>query len=151
MPLIEWNTQYSVGIETMDKQHQKLIGIINSLYEEITKGSGRDAVGGAIKQLKEYGSYHFQEEEKFMKLFGFPNLDKHKTLHVEYIDSINDFEEKFTLSNSSMTLEVMNFLKDWLTKHIMNMDKKYGKFILNKAQKIKQAKESSNIPTNNKP
>ena len=31
-----------------------------------------------------------------------------------------------------MTVEVMNFLKDWLSNHIQTSDKKYGPFLNSK-------------------
>jgi hemerythrin len=52
MPLIEWNTTFSVGIQKIDKQHMKFFSLINVLYDAIMQGKGEEVVGSVLKEMQ---------------------------------------------------------------------------------------------------
>ncbi len=51
MPLIQWNESFSVNVVEIDKQHQKLVGMINDLYDAMHQGKGNDVLGKIIDGL----------------------------------------------------------------------------------------------------
>jgi hemerythrin len=51
------------------------------------------------------------------------------------VGQVTDFRKGFGDGRMSLTLEVMNFLKDWLTGHILGVDKKYAPFFAAKGLK----------------
>ena len=138
MAKLKWTNQYSVGLEAMDNQHKKLFELINDLFEAVLEGKGKKAAGDILIKLQEYGTTHFSDEEKLMKAFLFPSFDKHKKQHLIFMDKVSELLKIYEKSSQMMSLEVMNFMKEWLSNHIMIADKKYGNFIKKKAVKIKQ-------------
>ncbi len=50
----------------------------------------------------------------------------HKNEHKKFVDTVGDFKKKFDSGNAVISVEIMNFLRDWLTNHIMKTDKKFG-------------------------
>lgn len=54
MALITWNDNFSVNIAEIDKQHQKLITIINELDEAIKANHNNDAIGQVLAALLDY-------------------------------------------------------------------------------------------------
>ena len=46
MALIQWNDSLKVGVAEIDKQHQKLVDMINDLHDAMRQGQG-NAVPGA--------------------------------------------------------------------------------------------------------
>ena len=48
MSFIEWDEKYSVQVKEIDEQHQKLIGLINTLHDAMRDGKGRDVISGII-------------------------------------------------------------------------------------------------------
>jgi hemerythrin len=41
---------------------------------------------------------------------------------------ISDFKEEFKDGKFGLSIDIMNFLSDWLQKHIKGSDKKYSQF-----------------------
>ncbi len=132
MALMEWSEQYSVGIPGIDKQHKKLIQIINELHEAMRNRRGKDVLEGLLVELVDYTGYHFDAEERYFQQHQYSGYVNHKTEHDLLKAKVVDFKGKFERGDAMVTLEVMNFLKDWLADHIMVTDKKYGPFLKSK-------------------
>jgi len=135
MLIIEWSKKYSVGIESMDNQHKKIIDLINKLSDAVDKGKGKNITGEILNELKTYGETHFRDEEKLMKAVSFPKLDKQIKQHRSFIKQLSDMIDVYEKSEKLMTLEIMNFMKTWFSDHIIQSDNKYGKFIRSKFSK----------------
>lgn len=48
MALIEWNGNLSLGMGSIDRQHQGLVELINELNAAMPEEKGRDALGHII-------------------------------------------------------------------------------------------------------
>jgi hemerythrin len=128
MPLIDWSAELSVNVAEIDKQHQKLIGMINALNGAMRPGKGKDVLGGIIDELIEYTKAHFSMEERYFDEFMYPGAHAHKREHLEFVKKVSEFRSNFQQGKLGLSIEVMDFLSDWLKKHIMGTDKKYGPF-----------------------
>lgn len=125
MELISWRDSLSVGITEIDEQHKRLVAIINKLFDAMSQGKSKDVLHAIFSELSNYVVTHFGLEEKYMKQFGYDEYDYHKQEHTAFIQKLNDFKIQFNSGKGSVTLELLNFLKDWLLKHILGTDRKY--------------------------
>jgi hemerythrin-like metal-binding protein len=123
--LINWSRSYSVGVSQMDKEHQRLIDIINNLYSAMRSGRSKDAIGSILDELIDYTKTHFAHEEKLMKESNYDGFDEQKRSHEALIAQVVEIQGKFRVG-TALGQEVMNFLKSWLINHIQGLDKKYG-------------------------
>jgi hemerythrin len=128
MAMIEWDDSFSVGVEEINEQHKKLVSMINELYDAMKAGKGKDALGPIINGLIDYTQVHFKTEEDYFDKFGYPLTQAHKLEHKGFVDKVTAFKSDFDAGNTSLTIDVMNFLKDWLIHHIKGSDKKYTEF-----------------------
>jgi hemerythrin len=135
MALIEWNSNLSVNVSEIDSQHQKLVALINQLNEAMSQGKGKDVAGKILSELVNYTSTHFATEEKYFDQFKYPETFSHKKAHAELVKKVLEFQEGFNKGSLALSLELMRFLKDWLTVHIQNTDKKYSLFFNEKGLK----------------
>lgn len=135
MSLITWEEKLSVGVETFNKEHQKLIQLINTLHEAMRSGTGKLVIGETLNELIKYTQSHFAHEEELMKKHQYPNFSMHKKEHDELTNKVIELNTKFETGEMILTIEVMQFLKDWLTKHILETDKQYGAFFSSKGVK----------------
>ena len=128
MPLIDWDDNYSVNIVEIDKQHQKLIDMINQLHEAMLEGQARDIIGAIVQRLVDYTCTHFKTEEDYFDRYDYPDTDDHKAQHRHFVRQIDQYNRDFEAGRLTLSMEVMNFLKDWLIKHIQGTDKDYTDF-----------------------
>jgi len=135
MSLITWNSSYSVGVSEIDKQHQKLVEIINTLFDAMKSGKANDVMSKVFLDLLSYTSFHFTYEEKLMDVHQFPISSVHKAEHANLVKKVQDLKQKAASGNFSVSIDTMNFLKEWLMKHIQNVDKEFGKFLVAKGIK----------------
>lgn len=135
MAFIEWSEKFLTGVKEADEQHRKLVELINELYKAMKQGKGREVLDKILDELVKYADYHFSTEETLMSKYGFPELAAHKKEHENFKVKIKEFLEKKAKGEVTLSIEVMNFLKEWLVKHIMGTDKKYGPFLQQKMGK----------------
>ena len=136
MPLMTWTEKMSVGIGVIDTDHQKLVSMVNELYDGIQAGKGKEKLGSVLDALVDYTKMHFAREEKFFAQTAYPDSAAHKKEHEALTKQVADVQAKFKAgATSTLSLEVMNFLKNWLINHIQGSDKKYGPHLNGKGVK----------------
>lgn len=135
MALIQWDNSLSVSVAEIDKQHQQLVSRINELNDAMKLGKGKDALGKILNALIDYTATHFKTEEKYFDLYKYPDTALHKKEHVAFVQKVSDFKDGFDKGKLSITIELMNFLSDWLKNHIKGTDKKYSAFFSSKGLK----------------
>jgi hemerythrin len=129
MAYFEWKQEYSVGVAKLDDEHKELVRLLNSLYEAFKQGKGRDALGLIIAKLIKYTQTHFSSEESIMMLNGYPGLELHRDKHRKMAAKVQRIHQKFQRGEIRNPIEISNFLKDWLQKHIQGTDKLYGPYL----------------------
>ena len=127
--LFPWNETYSVKIGIIDMQHKNLVNIINDLHHAMVTGQGKQQLGKILSNLVRYTQIHFKTEENLMELHKYPGYPQHLSEHEFLNRTVLEFQGKFQRNEVGLTIEVMQFLKDWLGKHILGSDKKYGPFL----------------------
>ena len=132
MSRMEWNDNMSVGLETADTHHKKLVSMVNSLHEAMLKGETKDVLAKILHALIVYTEKHFEYEEGLFKANNYPDFQAHKQEHDELTAQVKALNEEFNAGRVSLSIEVMTFLKNWLTEHIMDSDMKAGKYLNDK-------------------
>ncbi len=129
--LIEWNDEiYSVGLHKMDEQHKRLVGLINALHEHRNSGN-KEFIERVLLTLVEYTKSHFTDEERLLEKLHWNHLEAHCAQHVQFIKTLNDLRMLFekNATSSDLIAKLTEFLKTWLTRHILVEDKAYQKYI----------------------
>jgi hemerythrin len=127
--LVEWSQDLSVSIEEVDAQHKQLVAMLNELHAALSTGRGREALQGILDGLAEYAVYHFATEENLFETHDFPATAVHKTQHADFVERVSAFTERHARGEGSLSIDVLNFLADWLTAHIQGSDKEFGRFL----------------------
>jgi hemerythrin len=127
MALIKWRESYSTGVEQFDKEHHKIIELINAMFELIRDKSDMETVEKLLDELLMYTQYHFDNEEKAMEETNYPGLVEHRDEHEKLKTEAVNFKSQLKEDSENGTKNFYHFLRDWLTKHILECDMKYAK------------------------
>jgi len=135
MAYLNWGEELSVLIPSIDDQHKELIRMINDFYESFSMDTYKENILELVSGLRDYTVFHFTEEENIMETYGYPDLESHRKEHVLFIEKVNDYYERIKEGKQLLSIEVTNFLKDWLVNHIKGTDRKYSDFLVSKGVK----------------
>jgi hemerythrin len=131
MAFIEWGDLLITGVDRYDKQHLKLIGMINDLHDAIAKKTTEEKLGEVLKGLIEYTQTHFADEEEQMKACGYQGYTEHAAAHRALEARVAEYNQQQKTHALSL-VDFMNFLHDWLINHIMQIDRQYGPLLSKK-------------------
>lgn len=135
---VEWEDEYSVGIDEIDNQHKKLVGIMNELCDLLTINSKNYAAEASVvvKELADYTDYHFKcEEKEYFGKYDYPSADIHVMQHNNFISQVADkvkHIDKMTIEDGKM---FYSYLKTWLLNHIARADKAWATYVIAKLPK----------------
>jgi hemerythrin len=126
MPLVTWTDALSVGIASIDTQHKKLVGMLNELYEAVVALRGQNELTAILSGMIAYSQEHFTYEEQEMVRCEYPETKLHQAAHHAFIEFAERTEKKMRNGEFVSSVELLAYLRDWLTNHIKTVDKKYG-------------------------
>ena len=124
---IYWDNKYSVYDETLDRQHQHLFEIANNLLDKYE--NGHDDCYEVLAELVKYLSEHFKAEQHVMIKMRYWAYDKHEKEHQRFIQKIEEFLHACKGNRENVTVEILLFLRDWISTHTTNHDLKYGELL----------------------
>ena len=93
--MFEWKSDYSVGIGSIDAQHQKLFAIARELYAAMSAGQGKASLSRVLDRLVQYTAVHFAHEERLMRVNDYPGFQQHKAQHDALTKQVLSFQADF--------------------------------------------------------
>jgi hemerythrin len=119
---LNWKEEYATGVEEIDLQHRYFMGLINRLSTELDGCVDEIYRKRLLNELVKYASFHFVSEENLMIKFAYPDIERHRMLHLDLID-------KLSWQMQSKSYEALfEFLVDWFIRHTTEEDKHIGEF-----------------------
>lgn len=123
--LIEWSSKLDVGIDEINRQHQRLIYIANELYRLKLRDGDHHALQRLVDSLINYTATHFNYEELLLERNGYDDLDNHKVRHRDLVNDVMRFKQRVD-NHEDVIDELLEFVKAWLMNHIMKSDMAYS-------------------------
>lgn len=128
MTFMPWSSELEVGIAQIDEQHRWLVDKTNQLYDRLASAEADAAeIGEVLESLMDYTMNHFIVEEEIFHRLGYPESDGHKAQHDKFTAQIMDLLQRHDSGERSGS-ETLELLADWLTHHILRVDKAYVAF-----------------------
>lgn len=130
--IVRWSGAMSVGHQRIDDQHRILIDTINQLASADSLHN-QFAVSMILDELLSYAAFHFEFEESLMAHADYPQLEAHRREHQGFVNWINEYRDEYVkFGKRALGEPVLAFLKDWLSHHILEEDRRYGEFFRNR-------------------
>jgi hemerythrin len=125
-----WDNSYSVGNETLDQQHRKILVLCARAIDCLENDdAGTDEQAHLIlNELKFYVDLHFRTEEQILSLCHYPDLAEQKAEHLEYSRRLT---EMFYAATQGLIDKagICVFLSSWWRGHILGSDMLYRCYV----------------------
>ncbi len=131
--LKQWSDDFLIGIDQIDAQHKRFFEAAHRLYDSILNCEGETAVESSVQFLRDYANEHFQTEEQFMQKHDFPDIAKHRELHVRFFEGLDQlvYDLKAFGPTQHIAEQALEMSQDWLIDHIADEDTLYAKYVKN--------------------
>lgn len=130
MAFITWDDSLDVGVTAFNEDHRHLVGLVNELHAGVVSGIGISQMTYVLDGLVDYTRIHFKREEDLMTKHEYPGLKGHRKEHYDLMVQVSEFQGRLKEGKASFTIELLSFLRDWLTNHIKGTDMAYSDFFL---------------------
>jgi len=120
-----WNPGLVLGDPLIDEQHQALVAMIVELDQRMSDSSYSQGAIDAVQGMMAYAATHFEDEEALMAESGWPDLERHRTLHAEFMTRTNDFSKDARVDGEWASLDMLRYLVSWLLTHINEEDREF--------------------------
>ena len=112
-------------VKEMEAPHKRL----HVSVKEMKTRQGKPALVKIMDELVDYTVMHFGMEEKLFSQYGYDEEKEHKAIHKKLVDQVLDYQKRLIAGDPTVSINLMTFLKDWLTSHIKGIDTKYVPFM----------------------
>lgn len=121
-----WDDRYNIGVEIIDREHKKLFGILNKLFDLRRQDKKSHWVcQEAVKYFKEHTLQHFADEEDYMDSIGYTGLAAHRRIHRDFrertLPALEKELEQTNYSESSIN-HFFGVCAGWLVGHTLIED-----------------------------
>lgn len=141
MNKFKWAKEYILGVPEMDNEHQILIEKMNHLSDVLGISNQKErsaAMKAAFADLVDFTVQHFAHEENFQQSIGYPDFKKHKEIHEILLAKVSKFGPQID-DNTVNGSELMDFVNDWLMRHILGNDKQYAHYFKRSGKSASQS------------
>ena len=126
-PWIVLDADYLLGVPEIDRQHQELANMINRLNDAVAQRVPAEVAVNLFDEMISHARTHFETEDRLMDQYGYVEDEAHKQGHQRLMGEANYLRERFIRGGE---LLVMQLLKDWLLTHILDMDKPFASYLM---------------------
>ncbi len=123
MALIEWRDEFETGIEFLDYEHRRLVGLINELFDRQCRHDPEITVSDCFGRLHARIVAHFALEENLMREKRYDNYAEHKAEHERLLEEFREIMDRYEDGAYSCQEEALaEHPRDWFVQHFETVD-----------------------------
>jgi hemerythrin-like metal-binding protein len=110
-------------MQAIDAQHKVLIESLNELHLALVKGAAREQMAPLLHNLLALARNHFASEAAILARAAEADLSRHAATDRNPVQGLNQYVARFERGEEAINLPLLQFLRDWLRKHIEQVDR----------------------------
>lgn len=122
MAAMEWTDKLALGLGPMDDTHQEFV----DAYNRLVAASG-EAQLIEMDAFIEHTVEHFDQENRWMELIGFPGC--HKAEHDRVLAVCRDVRKRMERGDAALGRQLLQELPIWFDNHVATMDSALAAYI----------------------
>ena len=106
-----WNKDHESGMAIIDEQHRAMLGMINSLYYNLSKGRGLNTVHPTLRALEELAYIHLST---LLPLAEQEEYGKYREQAITQYELLQEAKRSARKAQCEAdVMEIVQLLKDW--------------------------------------
>lgn len=123
-----WDDRYLLGHNPMDDTHREFVDLVHALL------TAEDAaLPAALEAFARHAEAHFEQENRWMELDGFPARECHVDEHAKVLASVREVQAELAAGNTALCRDLAVALMDWFPGHADYMDSALATWLVKKA------------------
>ena len=142
---LEWRKEFQIGIDEIDKTHQRLFDRLNSFIASLGRNE-HDGMADMFSFLDSHTAACFKLEEDMMRRSDYPFLDSHLQEHKRFIENYTALAKEAETGGGDphyLSFRIQLLLIDWFTGHLAKSDRHMGRHLLAAMQAQSGAQHSA--------
>jgi hemerythrin-like metal-binding protein len=129
MTLLQWQANFSVGIDEVDHEHRELIGLINALHAALGEDRAGTRTEEFLGEIFADVSAHFALEERIMRDRRYDALAEHKADHERLLDDLRDLMDEQAAGAVLDDERFAGQLATWFAGHFQTHDARFHRHL----------------------
>ncbi|NGZ26434.1 MAG: bacteriohemerythrin [Magnetococcales bacterium] len=121
---IQWESRMETGIAEVDNEHRHLMAIVNKLHKTMGTGTSDTPVIEVLRELEDYITFHFANEEALLYSLADPWLKEHRCEHKRMKDNLAKIRQGFHHVSPDGNQPLAQLLRQLLVDHVLTVDKR---------------------------
>lgn len=126
MDAFQWDACFVTGLPMVDEQHHQLVDIMNRFGEVVMQAGATTPaeLDRVFRELADYASHHFQEEEAMMLAVGLDSrhIKHHHEEHAKFLQDVVRMQAATVPGDQEGASRLLTYLTHWLAYHILGTD-----------------------------
>jgi diguanylate cyclase (GGDEF)-like protein/hemerythrin-like metal-binding protein/PAS domain S-box-containing protein len=127
MAFLEWSDEWRLGVPVIDDQHAGLAALLNRIDIAVKTGQEVEQIMVLFDELVALTRQHFETEEWLMEQHGYADTLIHQQAHRKLVEDLLSIKRQFDSVSLMLSLQA---LKEWLSKHITESDRRLAEALL---------------------
>ena len=127
---MQWKDEYAIGIPELDNQHKTLIEFLTDFELAFAGNAHWNTVHPLIVRTRAFVKFHFAVEESLIQIVGYPAFFAHQAEHQHVLQQLEALEQR--ILRKEMKDEVLPQISAWLFQHIIDSDKPFARYALDR-------------------
>lgn len=128
---VKWSKLLETGYKNVDDQHKELFNRLESFFDAVDNGSGKQEILRTLDYFEDYVITHCREEEEIQKEINYPEFYTHSMQHELFKNQLSDIRyicDHYGIS-SAVVSSFERKLLDYWDYHINKLDKELADYL----------------------
>jgi diguanylate cyclase (GGDEF)-like protein/hemerythrin-like metal-binding protein/PAS domain S-box-containing protein len=131
---LKWKRNWESGIPDIDRQHQRLLELADSLIVSSLSQGNPDTIMQQLDQLLDHIVSHFTDEINILAAVGYPRYAEHEKIHQQLVERALQFKAACLAGDFKPSTFFSFIVDEVIVGHMIEQDSQFFAYTRNKGK-----------------
>ena len=116
-------------LRAMDGEHRLQIALLQAFRESVREGRDPVETARILEQADEFTRAHFMSEQLLMRLYDYPQYQKHVDEHDRMVEDLESLGTQFRSGDQKLAASTAEAVVAWLVGHVQRSDRDVAQYL----------------------